>query len=424
MDGEEDFSNNITDDDEDGDDSVGQYHDWFSLKLCRLKIIIDGCGQRTKCTGPVHFWSIRAVFRNRRRSRCPKQDRRQRNGAPTATQINSNPAKGPPQRHLHHHHLRPTATTTTEGNTDRTTTTDTSTEKQSETPQAHTDDEPVPVAPTDSADAPRPSEKRKSTCNSRKRTHRIAKAKEELLRAQVQLAAARLAALETEETDSEEDENTVVQDQETQKRVGNWVDTQMETLATIDAPHQKNGTTGQKQQNTDELATAAKIDTPPAVCATSTRPASETEQKKQTEIPTAVHATETSPTQHSRPEHIAPLQSTGNMITELATAHARRAASVRTTYQRFMAHIKNGSYGSTSAEQPQEEPDLIKMARFLEREAERCSAYAPPETITQPRGTITQMKRIQKTFLHRRIEERTQNRTDRRVRAPYVKNET
>ncbi|GBP82983.1 hypothetical protein EVAR_39672_1 [Eumeta japonica] len=52
-----------------------------------------------------------------------------------------------------------------------------------------------------------------------------------------------------------------------------------------------------------------------------------------------------------------------------------------------------------SAEQPQEEPDLIKMARFLEREAERCSAYAPPETITQPRGdTITQMKRIQKTF--------------------------
>ncbi|GBP93588.1 hypothetical protein EVAR_98432_1 [Eumeta japonica] len=144
-----------------------------------------------------------------------------------------------------------TTTTTTEGNTDCTTTTDTSTEKQSETPQAQTD-EPVPVAPTDSADAPRPSEKRKSTCNSRKsnskRVHRIAKAKEELLRAQVQLAAARLAALETEETDSEEDDNTVVQDQEAQKRVGNWVDTQMETLATIDAPHQENGTTGQNSK--------------------------------------------------------------------------------------------------------------------------------------------------------------------------------
>ncbi|GBP90982.1 hypothetical protein EVAR_90631_1 [Eumeta japonica] len=50
------------------------------------------------------------------------------------------------------------------------------------------------------------------------------------------------------------------------------------------------------------------------------------------------------PTQHSRPEHIAPLQSTGNMI-ELATAltRARGRPAVRTTYQRFMAHIKNGS---------------------------------------------------------------------------------
>ncbi|GBP04388.1 hypothetical protein EVAR_88207_1 [Eumeta japonica] len=74
-----------------------------------------------------------------------------------------------------------------------------------------------------------------------------------------------------------------------------------------------------------------------------------------------------------------------------------------------------------SAEQPQEEPDLIKMARFLEREAERCSAYAPPETITQPRGdTITQMKRIQKTFFTSANRRETQNRTDRRVRAPRI----
>ncbi|GBP02051.1 hypothetical protein EVAR_88439_1 [Eumeta japonica] len=193
-----------------------------------------------------------------------------------------------------------TATTTTEGNTDRTTTTDTSTEntakhhKHIQTSRFRSHQQTLRTPTTVG--------KRKSTCNSRKRTHRIAK-KEELLRAQVQLAAARLAALETEETDSEEDENTVVQDQETQKR-----------------------------QNTDELATAAKIDTPPAVCATSTRPASETEQKKQTEIPTAVHATETSPTQHSRPEHIAPLQSTGNMITELATALTLAARAPSSAY--------------------------------------------------------------------------------------------
>ncbi|GBP69849.1 hypothetical protein EVAR_89353_1 [Eumeta japonica] len=211
-----------------------------------------------------------------------------------------------------------TATTTTEGNTDRTTTTDTSTENR----------------------AKHHKHIRRAGSG---RTNRLCGRP-----TTVQLAAARLAALETEETDSEEDENTVVQDQETQKRVGNWVDTQMETLATIDAPHQKNGTTGQKQQNTDELATAAKIDTPPAVCATSTRPASETEQKKQTEIPTAVHATETSPTQHSRPEHIAPLQSTGNMITELATALTRRAGAqqcVRLTNVLWrtsrMAHVQS-----------------------------------------------------------------------------------
>ncbi|GBP74858.1 hypothetical protein EVAR_99683_1 [Eumeta japonica] len=205
-----------------------------------------------------------------------------------------------------------TATTTTEGNTDRTTTTDTSTEKQSETPQAHTDDEPVPVAPTDSADAPRPSEKRKSTCNSRKRTHRIAKSQ-------------RRAPARTEES----------------RKLGGHSDGNPRHYRRT-ASEKRNDRA--KQQNTDELATAAKIDTPPAVCATSTRPASETEQKKQTEIPTAVHATETSPTQHSRPEHIAPLQSTGNMITELATALTRRAGpAVRTTYQRFMAHIKNGS---------------------------------------------------------------------------------
>ncbi|GBP51955.1 hypothetical protein EVAR_80050_1 [Eumeta japonica] len=67
-----------------------------------------------------------------------------------------------------------------------------------------------------------------------------------------------------------------------------------------------------------------------------------------------------------------------------------------------------------SAEQPQEEPDLIKMARFLEREAERCSAYAHPKPLRNQGDTITQMKRIQKTFLHRRIEENTEpNRSPR-----------
>ncbi|GBP65627.1 Cytochrome b5-like protein [Eumeta japonica] len=66
------------------------------------------------------------------------------------------------------------------------------------------------------------------------------KAKEELLRAQIQFVALRLAALETKETGSKEDYNIVVQDQEAQKIVGNWVDAHMKVLAITDAPHQGN----------------------------------------------------------------------------------------------------------------------------------------------------------------------------------------
>ncbi|GBP48738.1 hypothetical protein EVAR_88199_1 [Eumeta japonica] len=276
----------------------------------------------------------------------------------------------------------------------------------------------------------------------------------------------------------------------------------METLATIDAPHQKNGTTGQNSRiqtssrplprSTRHLQFARPRHVPRP------KPNRRNRQKSRQ------RCTQQKPRlQHSRPEHIAPLQSTGNMITELATALiCRGRPAVRTTYQRFMAHIKNGSCskhptstrtsftehenmlrlrkslrgkakdavrnllnysknsetvmnalenasdddaiaiaeiqnlrtlqrptdspnnGSTSAEQPQEEPDLIKMARFLEREAERCSAYAPPETITQPRGyDHTDEKNTENVFTSANRRE-TQNRTDRRVRAPYVKNET
>ncbi|GBP93589.1 hypothetical protein EVAR_98433_1 [Eumeta japonica] len=94
---------------------------------------------------------------------------------------------------------------------------------------------------------------------------------------------------------------------------------------------------------------------------------------------------------------------------------------IKCTLDKFTSAMKYRWF-DFSAEQPQEEPDLIKMARFLEREAERCSAYAPPETITQPRGIRSHRRKgYRKRFLHRQIEERTQNRTDRRVRAPYVK---
>ncbi|GBO99939.1 Probable RNA-directed DNA polymerase from transposon BS [Eumeta japonica] len=209
-------------------------------KWPRTDIDFDGCDQRTKCTrsrtffGPFEPYSATDAVQDAQNKIEDSATELQRRHRSTAIQRRDH------HRGIfsHHHHYDHDRNHHDRGQHRPHDDHRHVYRKHSETPQAHTD-EPVPVAPTDSADAPRPSEKRKSTCNSRKRTHRIAKAKEELLRAQVQLAAARLAALETEETDSEEDDNTVVQDQETQKRVGNWVDTQMETLATIDAPHQK-----------------------------------------------------------------------------------------------------------------------------------------------------------------------------------------
>ncbi|GBP11803.1 hypothetical protein EVAR_77888_1 [Eumeta japonica] len=109
----------------------------------------------------------------------PKQDRRQRNGAPTATQINSNPAKGPPQRHLHHHHYDHDRNHHDRGQhrphddhrhvyrkTQRNTT---STYRRAGSGRTNR----LCGRPTTVG-------KGKSTCNSRKRTHRIAKAKEEL----------------------------------------------------------------------------------------------------------------------------------------------------------------------------------------------------------------------------------------------------
>ncbi|GBP93417.1 hypothetical protein EVAR_50309_1 [Eumeta japonica] len=96
---------------------------------------------------------------------------------------------------------------------------------------------------------------------------------------------------------------------------------------------------------------------------------------------------------------------------------------IKCTLDKFTSAMKYRWF-DFSAEQPQEEPDLIKMARFLEEKPSDAVRTPHPKPLRNQGDTITQMKRIQKTFLHRRIEERTQNRTDRRVRAPYVKNET
>ncbi|GBP69533.1 hypothetical protein EVAR_88434_1 [Eumeta japonica] len=51
---------------------------------------------------------------------------------------------------------------------------------------------------------------------------------------------------------------------------------------------------------------------------------------------------------------------------------------IKCTLDKFTSAMKYRWF-DFSAEQPQEEPDLIKMARFLEREAERCIRVAGPK---------------------------------------------
>ena len=77
------------------------------------------------------------------------------------------------------------------------------------------------------------------SAHSRTKAHKIAKAKEELLRLQVELAAARLAALETEDTEDEEDNISVYTKTEGNDRVGDWLENQANNpvLAITSEPH-------------------------------------------------------------------------------------------------------------------------------------------------------------------------------------------
>ncbi|GBP96320.1 hypothetical protein EVAR_98425_1 [Eumeta japonica] len=95
---------------------------------------------------------------------------------------------------------------------------------------------------------------------------------------------------------------------------------------------------------------------------------------------------------------------------------------IKCTLDKFSNEIK---WFDFSAEQPQEEPDLIKMARFLERKPNDAVRTPHLKPLRNRGDTITQTKRIQKTFLHRQRRERQNTeQNDRRVRAPYVKNGT
>lgn len=76
--------------------------------------------------------------------------------------------------------------------------------------------------------------------HSRTKQLKLAKAKEDLLRLQVELAAARLAALEKEDSEEEEDDVTLYSKSEVNERVGDWLEQQQVTrpvLTIADEPH-------------------------------------------------------------------------------------------------------------------------------------------------------------------------------------------
>lgn len=66
--------------------------------------------------------------------------------------------------------------------------------------------------------------------------------------------------------------------------------------------------------------------------------------------------------------------------------------AIRTTVDKLTPVLKYKWY-DFAAEQPQEEPDLLKLSRFLEREAERCGPYAAPENIYSEHAPLRKPQR-------------------------------
>ncbi|KAL0803329.1 hypothetical protein ABMA28_017183 [Loxostege sticticalis] len=107
-------------------------------------------------------------------------------------------------------------------------------------PERHEDQQATspPAAPTQVQPPTARSRKGAPSVSSRK-SKRLLKAKEELLRIQLQLAAAKIAAIEAETDTDEEDLDTVINDPGiTDERTGTWVnDSQIQMLAITEQPH-------------------------------------------------------------------------------------------------------------------------------------------------------------------------------------------
>lgn len=356
--------------------------------------------------------------------------------------------------------------------------------------------------------------------HSKSKAHRIAKAKEELLRLQIELAAAKIAALETEDTEDEEDEEVSVYSKtETNRKVDNWLENQVvqPVLAITNEPHQPpeedRRYTEDNRKHTEDIRRRTENDrrytedvgrctedhrkntedirrcteeprqaqqTPAGaqndltgLAEAITRAVKAAQRPKFIELPyfggshqewlpfraayyeteamfsaventnrlrrnlkgkakeaveglliTSAHPTEVMKTLESRfgrPESIAMMEMEALRGLPRLTESPREICIFATKVSNIVATLKTLGcmnymynpeiaktvvdkltptlryrYYDFTALQPREDPDLLKLEKFLKREADLCGPYALPEQVATAHAPVTVQKRTQK----------------------------
>ncbi|XP_026736747.1 uncharacterized protein LOC113500239 [Trichoplusia ni] len=295
-----------------------------------------------------------------------------------------------------------------------------------------------------------------------KKAQRIAKAKEELLRLQVELAAAKLAALETEDTEDEDEEGDV-SITEVNEKVSNWLDTNKNTAEEDATPQQKTQQPAQPapaggpadfSQLAEAITFAVKAAQRPKFIelpifsgahqewlpfraayyetASSYSPIENTNRLRRNLKGRAREAVEgllitsaapeevmkTLESRFGRPEAIAMVEMEALRGLPRLTESPRDICIFSTKVSNIVATLKTLSclnylynpeickslvdkltptlkyrYFDYAASQQKSEPDLVKMERFLRREAELCGPYALPEQVAAP-PTVRKPQRV------------------------------
>ncbi|XP_075989157.1 uncharacterized protein LOC142986969 [Anticarsia gemmatalis] len=316
---------------------------------------------------------------------------------------------------------------------------------------------------------------------SRVKAIKIAKAREELLRLQVELATARLAVLETEDSDEEQEEISVCTKEEVNERVDSWLERQntQPILAITNEPHQpeepsviRTTMQGDQHQSHGTLTPAGARQDFKELAEAITSAVRAGQRPKFIELPifngsyqdwlpfraayyetesvystveninrlrrnlkgkareaveglliTDAHPSEIMQALESRfgrPESIAMMQMEALRVLPRLTESPRDICIFATKISNIVATLKTLScinymynpevsktivdkltptlryrFFDFAAAEPKEDPDLMKLDKFLRRESTLCSPYALPEQIsTQP--PFTAQKRPQR----------------------------